>query len=144
MSCVWWRSGFEGDKLDSLGDLAAKLELELFYDAASGCGQEMLHLHRFEDENRLVCLDKAAGLDQQRRDTAGHRRSEASRRLTAPRRPGNGARQRKAMPGFGTSKHKHLLPGTDEDSPKPMAVKIHTKSSVRRARAASMKKAAPR
>jgi len=62
-------------------------------------------------------------------------------RLASPRRPGNGASHHKAVFGPGSWKHKHLLPGADEDPLETMAVEIGGKCSIRRERATSMKKA---
>jgi hypothetical protein len=43
-----------------LPSLLPNLELEIFHNAASWCGQELLHLACFKDENRLACPELGA------------------------------------------------------------------------------------
>src|SRR5208337_5449894 len=74
-------------------------------------------------------------------NTARHRRGEACRRLASPRRPSRGASHHKTVPQIGSSKHRYLLPGADEDPLEAMAVEIGGKCSIRRERTTGMKKA---
>ena len=56
--------GGEDDELGRLVDEVSGCETDLLHRAVRGGDEGVLHLHRFQDENRLTLADGLAGLDK--------------------------------------------------------------------------------
>src|SRR5205814_9637185 len=69
----------ELDQLGSLADLLAYPAKDPGDPAPRGCPDGVLHLHRFEYQQRRVLLDRVAGRDEYRDDLSGHRGLEVAR-----------------------------------------------------------------
>ena len=57
--------------------------------------QLVLHLHRFDDDDRLARADRVAGVDEHPDDLARHRRHDALRARSRRRRPSSVRPQRR-------------------------------------------------